>query len=203
MISNRSRPGKRVADVRKPLPSIIDPMAAPAVPRQLFGQVLALMGLDGGNDRALANAEGILGGLHRAREQVDALEVRIAHVVPARRRVGWPVSPRTGQSPRLPRSASAWRAWGREESNPRPTDYESASRRPVASGLVPCSPVDQRFSVPKPTRRNVLSGLVASRSFASRLQIARRSRGGARVRDAARAYFAGRSRRIASTTRSA
>ena len=71
-------------------------MAAPAVPRHLFGQVLALMGLDGGNDRALANAEGILDGLHRAREQVDALEVRIAHVAPARRRVGWPVSPPDG-----------------------------------------------------------------------------------------------------------
>ena len=79
-------------------------MAAPAVPRYLFGQVLALMGLGGGNDRALANAEGILDGLHRVRQQVDALEVRIAIVAPARRRVGWPVSPRTGQSPRLPRS---------------------------------------------------------------------------------------------------
>ena len=102
-------------------------MAAPAVPRHLFAQVLALMGLDGGNDRALANAEGILDGLHRAREQVDALEVRIAHVAPARRRVGWPVSPRTGQSPRILGSASAWRAWGREGSNLRPTDYESAA----------------------------------------------------------------------------
>ena len=71
-------------------------MAAPAVPRHLFGQVLALMGLDGGNDRALANAEGILDGLHRAREQVDALEVRIAPVAAARRRVGWPVSPPDG-----------------------------------------------------------------------------------------------------------
>jgi hypothetical protein len=54
------------------------------------------MGLDGGNDRALPNAEGILDGLHRAHEQVDALEVRIAHVAPARRRVGWPVSPPDG-----------------------------------------------------------------------------------------------------------
>ena len=54
------------------------------------------MGLDGGNDRALANAEGILDGLHRAREQVDALEVRIAPVAAARRRVGWPVSPPDG-----------------------------------------------------------------------------------------------------------
>jgi hypothetical protein len=71
-------------------------MAAPAVPRHLIAQVLALVGLDGGNDRALANAEGILDGLHRAREQVDALEVRIAHVAPARRRVGWPVSPPDG-----------------------------------------------------------------------------------------------------------
>jgi hypothetical protein len=71
-------------------------MAAPAFRRHLFGQVLALMGLDGGNDRALANAEGILDGLHRAREQVDALEVRIALVAPARRRVGWPVSPPDG-----------------------------------------------------------------------------------------------------------
>jgi hypothetical protein len=68
-------------------------MAAPAVPRYLFGRVLALMGLDGGNDRALANAEGSLERLHRAREQVDALEVRIAHVAPAGRRVGWPVFP--------------------------------------------------------------------------------------------------------------
>ena len=75
-------------------------MAAPAVPRYLLGQVLALMGLDGGNDRALANAEGILDGLHRAREQVDALEVRIAHVAPAGRRVGWPVSPPGRASPR-------------------------------------------------------------------------------------------------------
>jgi hypothetical protein len=71
-------------------------MAAPAVPRYLLGQVLALMGLDGGNDRALANAEGNLDGLHRAREQVDALEVRIALVAPARRRVGWPASPPDG-----------------------------------------------------------------------------------------------------------
>jgi hypothetical protein len=71
-------------------------MAVPAVPRHLLVRVLVLVGLDGGNDRALANAEGILDGLHRAREEVDALEVRIAHVAPARRRVGWPVSPPDG-----------------------------------------------------------------------------------------------------------
>lgn len=74
-------------------------MAAPAVPRHLLGQVLALIGIDGGNDRALANAEGILDGLHRAREQVDALEVRIAPVAPAGLRVGWPVSPPDGPVP--------------------------------------------------------------------------------------------------------
>ena len=55
-------------------------MAAQAVPRYLLGQVLGLMGLGGGNDRARANAEGILDGLHRAREQVDALEVRITRL---------------------------------------------------------------------------------------------------------------------------
>ncbi len=71
-------------------------MAAPA---DLFGQVLALMGLDGGNDRALANVEGILDVMHRAREQVDALELRIAHVAPAGLRVGWPVSPPDGPVP--------------------------------------------------------------------------------------------------------
>jgi hypothetical protein len=77
-------------------------MAAQAVPRYLLGQVFALMGLGGGNDRALANAEGLLDGLHRAREQVDALEVRIAHVAPARPRVGWPVSPPDGPVPAPP-----------------------------------------------------------------------------------------------------
>ena len=71
-------------------------MAASAVPRHLLGHVLALMRIDGGNDRALANVEGMLDGLHRAREQVDALEVRIAHVAPAGLRVGWPVSPPDG-----------------------------------------------------------------------------------------------------------
>ena len=96
-------------------------MAVPAVPRHLLGQVLVIMGLDGGNDRALANAEGILDGLHRAREQVDRLEVRIA---PAGLRVGWPVSPPDGPSPAP--SRPAW-AWGREGSNLRPTDYESAA----------------------------------------------------------------------------
>ena len=77
-------------------------MKPPAVPRHLLGQVLVIMGLDGGNDRALANAEGILDGLHRAREQVDALEVRIAHVAPAGLRVGWPVSPPDGPVPAPP-----------------------------------------------------------------------------------------------------
>jgi hypothetical protein len=77
-------------------------MAVPAVPRHLLGQVLVIMGLDGGNERALANAEGILDGLHRAREQVDALEVRIAHVAPASLRVGWPVSPPDGPVPAPP-----------------------------------------------------------------------------------------------------
>ena len=77
-------------------------MAAQAVPRYLLGRVLALMGLSGGNDRALANAEAILDGLHRAREQIDALEVRIAHVAPARLRGGWPVSPPDGPVPPPP-----------------------------------------------------------------------------------------------------
>jgi hypothetical protein len=77
-------------------------MAAHAVPRYLLGQALALIGLGGGNDRALANAEGILHGLHRARQQVDALEVRIAHVAPARLRGGWPVSPPDGSVPAPP-----------------------------------------------------------------------------------------------------
>jgi len=74
-------------------------MAAPTDPRHLFGQVLALMGLDGGNDRALANAEAILDGIRRAREEVDALEVRFANVAPAGLRVGWPVSPPDGPVP--------------------------------------------------------------------------------------------------------
>ena len=77
-------------------------MKTPAVPRHLLGQVLALVGLGGGNDRALANAEGILDGLHRAREQVDALEVRIAHVASTGLRVGWPVSPPDGPVPAPP-----------------------------------------------------------------------------------------------------
>ena len=77
-------------------------MKAPAVPRHLLGQVLVIMGLDGGNDRALANAEGILDGLHRAREQVDWLEVRIAPVAPVGLRVGWPVSPPDGPVPAPP-----------------------------------------------------------------------------------------------------
>lgn len=80
-------------------------MMSQAIPRYLLGQVLALTGLGGGNDRALANAEKILDGLHRAREQVEALEVRFAHIAPE----------------------SARRAWGREGSNLRPTDYESAA----------------------------------------------------------------------------
>ena len=108
-------------------------MAAPAVPRHLLGHVLALMRIDGGNDRALANVKGMLDGLHRAREQVDALEVRIAHVAPAGLRVGWPLSPPDGQSPRLLRSRSARRPWGREGSNLRPTDYESDTARITAS----------------------------------------------------------------------
>lgn len=77
-------------------------MAAPA---ELFGQVLAMMGLDGGNDRALANAEDVLDGLHRAREEVDALELRIARVAPAGLRVGWPASPPGGPVP-APRGVS-------------------------------------------------------------------------------------------------
>jgi hypothetical protein len=77
-------------------------MAAPAVPRHLLARILALMGLDGGNDRALANAEGILDGLHRAREQVDALEARVARIAPAGLRVGWPVSPPDGPVPAPP-----------------------------------------------------------------------------------------------------
>lgn len=46
-------------------------------PRRLLGKVLALVGLDGGNGRALANARGILDGLQAAREEVDALEARM------------------------------------------------------------------------------------------------------------------------------
>jgi hypothetical protein len=96
MISNRSRLSKRAAGSRKPLPGKIARVASPV---ELFGQVLAMMGLDSGNDRALANAEGVLGALHRAREEVDALELRIARVAPAGLRVGWPVSPPDGPVP--------------------------------------------------------------------------------------------------------
>src|SRR5947207_8384853 len=94
-------------------------MAAPAVPRHLFGQVLALMSLDGGNDRALANAEGVLDGLHSAREQVDALEFRISHVAPARPRVGWPVSPPDGPVP-APSAAGVGRGAGRGRTSVQP-----------------------------------------------------------------------------------
>jgi hypothetical protein len=53
-------------------------MAAPTHPRRLVGTVLGLLGLDGGNTRALANARGILEGLQAARKEVDALELRLA-----------------------------------------------------------------------------------------------------------------------------
>lgn len=75
-------------------------MAVATDPRRLLGQVLALFGLDGGNGRALTNARGILDDLQAAREQVDALEVRIGHGAPAGLGVGWPVSPPAGQPPR-------------------------------------------------------------------------------------------------------
>jgi hypothetical protein len=63
-------------------------------PGRLVTRVLALVGLDGGNARALANAHGILDRLQAAREQVDALEVRIGRGTPSGLRVGWPVTPR-------------------------------------------------------------------------------------------------------------
>lgn len=69
-------------------------------PRWVFTRALALVGLDGGNARALANARGILDGLQAARERVDALEVRIGHGAPAGLGVGWPVIPPAGQPPR-------------------------------------------------------------------------------------------------------
>jgi hypothetical protein len=69
-------------------------------PRRFLTRALALVGLDGGNARALANARGILEGLQAARERVDALEVRIGHAAPAGLGVGWPVTPPAGQPPR-------------------------------------------------------------------------------------------------------
>jgi hypothetical protein len=60
-----------------------------------------LVGLDGGNARALANARGILDSLQAAREEVDALEVRMGRTMPSGLRVGWPVTPRR-VSPRAP-----------------------------------------------------------------------------------------------------
>jgi hypothetical protein len=69
-------------------------------PRRLLGKVLALVGLDGGNGRALANARGILDGLHAAREEVDALEARMERSTPRGLRAGWPVTPPAGQPPR-------------------------------------------------------------------------------------------------------
>ena len=59
-------------------------MATSTDPRHLLRQLLALVGVDGGNDRALANARAILDGLQEAREQAHALEVRIEQRAPTR-----------------------------------------------------------------------------------------------------------------------
>jgi hypothetical protein len=69
-------------------------------PRRFLTRALALVGLDGGNARALANARGILDGLQAARERVDSLEVRIGHGAQAGLGVAWPVNPPAGQPPR-------------------------------------------------------------------------------------------------------
>jgi hypothetical protein len=66
-------------------------------PRYVVGQVLTLLGIGGGNARALANAPVILDDRQQTHEQVDALETRLQRVAPNGLRVGWPVSPRTGQ----------------------------------------------------------------------------------------------------------
>jgi hypothetical protein len=75
-------------------------MTVSTVSRRLLTLALALVGLDGGNARALANARGILDGLQAARERVDALEVRIGHGAPAGLGVGWSVTPPADQPPR-------------------------------------------------------------------------------------------------------
>jgi hypothetical protein len=75
-------------------------MAASTDPRQLLELVLARMGLDGGNARALANTRGVLDDLRAARERVDALEMRMGHGAPAGLGAGWPVTPPAGQPPR-------------------------------------------------------------------------------------------------------
>jgi hypothetical protein len=81
-------------------------MAAPTDPRRLVGPVLGLLGLDGGNARALANARGILDGLQAAREEVDALELRLSHRLPRGSGGGWPVSPNgSAPTPSPPRAA--------------------------------------------------------------------------------------------------
>jgi hypothetical protein len=74
-------------------------MAVSTDPRRFLNLALALVGLDGGNARALANARGILDGLQAARERVDALEVRIGHGAPAGLGVGWPVTAPGGPAP--------------------------------------------------------------------------------------------------------
>ena len=80
-------------------------MTASTDPRQLVTRVLALFGFDGGNARALANARGILDGLQAARDQGDALEVRMGHSTPSDMRVGWPATPRR-VGPRAPHRVS-------------------------------------------------------------------------------------------------
>ena len=42
-----------------------------------MAQILALVGLDGGNARALANARGVLDNLHATQERINELETRI------------------------------------------------------------------------------------------------------------------------------
>jgi len=78
-------------------------MTASTDPRQLVTRVLALFGFDGGNARALANARGILDGLQAARDQGDALEVRMGHSTPSDMRVAGPQPP--GGSAPAPRTA--------------------------------------------------------------------------------------------------
>jgi hypothetical protein len=70
-------------------------------PRRLLGKVLALVGLDGGGGRTLANARGILDGLQAAREEVDALEARIERSTPVACARAGPLPPRR-VSPRAP-----------------------------------------------------------------------------------------------------
>jgi hypothetical protein len=56
---------------------MIDSMATPANPRYVVGQVLALLGLGGGNARALANVRGAIDVRQQALTRVDALQARM------------------------------------------------------------------------------------------------------------------------------